>query len=306
MHSVCLSLIATLVTAAGPDLVEGRSLYHSLRYRLAEEHLRRALSGSGNTPDERFEAHDLLARSLAAQGRLEEAEVVYRELLQEDPHAPTPVDASPKIAGAFDRAKRRLFPPRRATLRLTADGDVLRVALVDPWEVVAALKLRELQPSGASLDLELTQHQAHVARASVPKGEYVIEALDADGEVLARLGSEARPLALGPALELETPSKTVQALPVISEAPPALAAAPARPRWVAWGLLGLAGAAVATGTALAVSSAHDAQAARDTARALDTAAFNDSAHQKAVAANFLIGGAVVGGAAGTFLLWRWR
>lgn len=66
--------VVAVVVGANPHLDEGRKLFRGLYYQEAEVPLRRACRVPTSTPQETLEAFDLLARTLAAQGRLDEAE----------------------------------------------------------------------------------------------------------------------------------------------------------------------------------------------------------------------------------------
>ena len=101
------SLVAALV-GASPELDEARALYQAMRYKHAAEKLWLARDQRGLTKAERREVHDLLARSLAAQGRLDESEAVWSDLLELDPEAPEPAGSAPKVMNAYQRAKAKL------------------------------------------------------------------------------------------------------------------------------------------------------------------------------------------------------
>ncbi len=307
-----LAAVLLAVSGASPELSEGRELYRAMRYRLAEEPLRAAAARPENSRAERYEAHDLLARALAAQGKLEEAEAVWGELLAKDPNAPPPDKVAPKISEAYRRAKVRLYPPEHVVLAPLATGpDALELEVQDPWEAVAALTLKELDGAQPERALERKDGRALLELRSVPPGRYVVEARSAAGALLAQLGSSERPLVLGkppapapvaakeapPPLPRPAPPRAVEAAPPVAavEAPP--------PRWVAWTLAGLAVLAGGAGGALAASSSSDALRAVDAGGA---PALVESAHQKALGANVLVGGAVVAGVGSGILFWRWR
>src|SRR5258705_13647266 len=100
----------SLVLAVNPHLDEGRRLYEQLKYPEAEARLKVAELSPTNTPEERAQIADLLARSLIAQGRAADAERTWAELLAKQPHAPDPAGASPKIRDVFQRAKKSVYP----------------------------------------------------------------------------------------------------------------------------------------------------------------------------------------------------
>ena len=63
--------------------------------------------------------------------------------------------------------------------------------------------------------------------------------------------------------------------------------------------------ALAAGTALAISAANDHGSVTDATNARDTRALDTQARNKALGANVAFGGAILGGAATAFLVWRW-
>src|SRR5215470_18882487 len=142
MYSSAVAYLTVLLLTANPYLEEAKGFYESLRFREAESRLRLARQNPGNTPEETREILDLLARTVAAFGRFEEAEEIYAELLAKDPHAPAPAPAAPAILNAFVKAKTRLYSPNYVKLSLgkVTDG-ALEVLLVDPWQQVDLLSL---------------------------------------------------------------------------------------------------------------------------------------------------------------------
>src|SRR4051812_14756911 len=79
MFSLSQLALVSLVAGTNPYLDSGRELYRSVRFKDAEAQLQLARRVPTSTRDERREALDLLARAIAAQGRLEDAEAVYAE-----------------------------------------------------------------------------------------------------------------------------------------------------------------------------------------------------------------------------------
>jgi hypothetical protein len=226
------ALLITALASTRPHLDEGRELVQSMRFRDAEVALQLARTQGESTPARRRELYELLARTLAALGKLQDVEAVYTELLEQDPHAPPPEGVAPKIAGAFERVKSRLFP----------------AGWVAPEEVSLAL------------------------------------------------GTADQPRLSGSALPVPVFATAEQIAP---------AAVDTQPRWLAWTLAGLSAAAACTGAIFAVSSARDSATARSQHFASDARALDARARQKAIQANFLIGGAAAGGAGAALLLWHW-
>ncbi|MBX7102118.1 MAG: hypothetical protein K1X89_30665, partial [Myxococcaceae bacterium] len=176
--------VAALV-AANPPLDEARGLVKALRYEQALEPLRRATQVPTSTVAERRESFDLLVRTLAALGRLDEAEAAYEALLAADPAAPGPVGAPPRITAAFDRAKQKVYPGDWVRLAaLAAAPGELRLAVRDPWGKVVRVVLSE--EGREDLPLALSDGEAR-AQLSSPDARWSARAEDADGRALAQL-----------------------------------------------------------------------------------------------------------------------
>jgi hypothetical protein len=107
MFASALGVLALALLGASADLQEGREQFKGMHYRAAVERLNRARDVKDLPIAERREVFDLLARSLAALGRIDEVEAAYAELLAVDPEAPAPEGAAPKIVNAYKRARAR-------------------------------------------------------------------------------------------------------------------------------------------------------------------------------------------------------
>jgi hypothetical protein len=232
---------------------------------------------------------------------IDQSEREYARLLDRDPNAPAPADASPKIRAAFQRAKARLYPADFVSLsQVAATNASVEVDVVDPWQKVSELTLASSQGSGT---FEKQRMEYKDGRASGRFGSladapvrYYVLAQGEQERVLARLGSEEKPLLL-PRPEVATVPAETQ---VPAEALITRRVQPLPPsRTPAWILGGAAVAAAIAGTALAVSSNQDVQAAHG-AWASDVKALNDSARSKALAANISFGGAILCGAGATY------
>lgn len=296
MGALTATVIA-LTLGVNPQLSEGRALFQRLRYEAAEAKLREAQRNPESTPQERAEVLDLLARSLAAQGRMDECEEAYRELLVHEPHAPTP-GAAPKIRGAFERAKRRVYPSDYVQLQLrSASGGQVAVELIDPWARVSELVLvdrtgvaaeRALARTGASASFEVLFPWTLAARDA--RGQ-VVTSLEGPGPepAVARQESPApldapKPPALEPAPPPSPPPAAVAKVDA--------QAAPRTP-WARWALGTTSVAAAGAGAVLAIFSAESSAAAERARFASDTYALDARAHDQALASNLLFAGALV-------------
>lgn len=291
-----------LLLGANPYLEEGRAHFEAVRYQAAEARLRLACQVPTSTREERREAFDLLARALLAQGRQEEAELAYAQLLTADPAAPAPSEAAPKVKAAFQRAKAQVYPPGFVGLTaLPSPEGQLRVSVVDPWLLVEALVLVEAGRDGALKESELAVREGKAAAllpTAQPEGEarWHVEARDRAAKVVGRLEPAAAPRVLPPPPALA------------SQAPPPSAPAvarPPRPRWVPVVAAVAVVAVAATGAALAVSAEDDYARAGAAPDALSTRRLDARYRQKGTAAGVLLGGAALGAVGVGILLWTW-
>jgi hypothetical protein len=289
------ALVALVVSGANPNLEEGRALFEAMQYRPAEARLRLARSAAQSNPAERREILDLLARALAAQGRLGEAEDVYAELLAADPHAPSPDGVSPKITDAYQRAKERLYP--RGFVRLVPDSPQGReVSVVDPWSEVAEVAVFSAAGPGEFAERR-TKEKERIA-AALPAGtqRWYVEAYDRRGKRVASAGSAVEPLQIGAALPAAAAPSAEIAAPV----------APGPSRWPEWTVLGASVVAACAGVGFGLSAAEDYRAADAAFWGSESRQLGERGRGKAVAANLLIAGALVGaGTATAMWMWRW-
>lgn len=309
-----LAAVLTLLLSTNPYLAESRQLYESLRYEKAITRLELARKVSTMTNEERREILDLLAKSYAALGQLKEAEDAYAELLSKDPHAPSPEDAAPKIRQVFQRAKERLYPQTYVRVRAEAapEGEVA-VEVIDPWDQITSVVLfEEQQGSGYRDSLMSYDKRRASAPFSVrePPHRYFIEARAADGEARARLGTADRPIVIeAPAKPAEKSVAVVTPAVVVPKeiiiAPPPPPPAKPLPTWVPWTLAGLAASSAAVGTAFALAASKDSSAAGQADFADDTARLDVRARERAVTANWLIGGSMVAGGVAAVLFVAW-
>jgi hypothetical protein len=308
--------VASLLLGANIYLDEAKIQLEALRYDKAEARLRLAQQVPNSTQAQRREIFDLLARALAAQGRMDEAQQSYEELLTEDPDAPQPQGVSPKIRDVYRKAKERLYPPGFVTLKqLPSPAARVELSMVDPWRAVAEVLLSESLEGRPFTQrrVDLRGRRASAVLARPAPGQIVrwyVTARSATGSTLAQLGSEAAPLevkesSMGP----ERPALPLASAPVEGAA----ALAPVgvekpsgqRSKTPAYVLAGASVVAAAVGVGLALSSAADSKAAGEAPFASDTYQLDQRARAKAVWANALIGGAVVGGGVSAVLYFTW-
>lgn len=277
----------TLLFGANPYLPNARAAVSEMQYGRARQQLDLAMAVTTSTRDEKRELAQLSALVWAAEGKLGQAELAWEALLAVDPSAPAPRDGPPRVREAFRRVKERLYPPRFVGLvdRPAPPGRVA-VAVTDPWSLVSKLSLIQ-----GELEGRMAIDESGFASASLTPGarSWFVEARDAQGSMLAQLGTREAPRLLAmpepvPGVATATPAGRSRVFPVVFTA-------------VAAGLAVTAGVFAAVG-ADASTRAGTAAFASET-RALDLQA------RTAFTATwgFGIGAALTGATA--VVLWAW-
>jgi hypothetical protein len=189
------SLVMLMLVASNPLLMEGRKRFEALDFRAAVEVLKRATEVREQNEADRTAAYDLLAQSLLALGKEDEAVDAYHQLLSRNPHARAP-EASPKVRDAFVRAKEALYPkPSVALSRLPSAPDTWIFEWVDPWGLVKTLKVNEHS-------FEAPAERLLKVPASSTTGPVDVSALDERELLLASLRFDNAPAA--PAAAVQT------------------------------------------------------------------------------------------------------
>jgi tetratricopeptide (TPR) repeat protein len=212
-----LASSASLAAAESPDLEAGRQLFRQVEYEKATEALQRALRA--DPPREaKIEVYLLLAKAYRALGRSDEAVGAFRSLLQLDPaFRLSPEREPPSLIELFERARRQESPPERALppkiihspvrrgyggLGVSLHAEILHLRP----EHRAQVFFRQIgQIQYQSLDF--TRREGSHFVATIPGAElkrrvddylleYYLAVTDAIGEVLARVGSEDKPLTM--------------------------------------------------------------------------------------------------------------
>lgn len=231
-----LALLISASVSATPSLDEARGLVERLQFDAALKQLDLADASSTLSVSERREVAALRAHCWAAEGRMEQVDTVYAELLARDPRAPAPSSGPPRLRDAFRKAKERLYPPGFVSLTRAASppGRVV-IRLVDPWARCARVEVLAGDADGTwrATPIELDP-EGQGAAATPASGAWFIEARTADGASCASLGTKAAPFVV----EVAAPSSVVTAR--------------GRASWVPWAVTAVAvaltaGAAISGG-----------------------------------------------------------
>ncbi len=211
-------------------VARGRQLFDDQRYEESIQSLSAALMHPSSTPDEKVEIYRLLALDFITLGKKDEAGSAVRGLLALRPDYELPASESPRFRNFFAAVRdawtaegrpgaTRAAAPSLAPVAMLHESPALMepnqalalvVHLVDEDHRVAAVRLVYRTGTGgtfttakASLDRGQPGQlgSRDVAQATIPAYavkpplvEYYLEALDADGMVVASRGDAAAPL----------------------------------------------------------------------------------------------------------------
>ena len=196
------------VALGADDLRQAQKMYESMEYKAAATASDKALRSSGMRPEELIEAYRIQGLSLSILGKTEASAQAFMKLLSIDPTFRLSRDISPKVSAPFNQALSlskeapgivvKHGPPSEipqlggAQLQASIDSD--------PMGLIAALRLRyRLGPAEDDKTLTTKAHRLGLVVFTLPGGlrgeglEYHIEALNAHGGVLVRVGSPDSP-----------------------------------------------------------------------------------------------------------------
>jgi len=129
-----------IARADNPKLAAARRAVEDVRYDDARGLLVEALEAGTNRPDELREIYQLSAATAMVLGQRDLAEQYYRRVLELDPEARLPADASPKLRQPFVAAQAFMAAHRRLDARAVRRGRGIEVTVVaDPLGMVAAV-----------------------------------------------------------------------------------------------------------------------------------------------------------------------
>ena len=251
-----LALLISVSVSATPYLDEARGLVERLQFDAALKKLELAGASTTLSLEERREVAALRAHCWAAEGRMEQVDSVYAELLARDSRAPAPSSGPPRLREAFRKAKERLYPPGFVSLTRAASppGRVV-IRLVDPWARCASVEVSASDTAGGwrSTPIELDL-EGQGAAATPATGAWFIEARTAEGASCASLGTQAAPFV------------------VESAAPSNVVTASGRASWVPWVVTAVAIALTASAAVTGALGASALDRSRSASFAFDVRA----------------------------------
>ncbi len=281
--------ILAFVLATNPYLDESRALMDTLQFEEALAKLNWARQSTANSVGERREIYALMAKAHAAQGRMEEAERAFRELLVEDPAAPEP-DEAPRIKKAFLAAKRGLYPKDSVRIdERQAPAGSIDLELFDPWKAAAQLILSE--STGGDFAMRVIPlvggHGRTVLQPiDAQRIAWFAEVLDATSHTVASVGTRQEPRIFN--RTSQEPTTTVK-----------------RFNWPFWVSVGVSAAAVTVGAILAAQVPQTVASAQRSDSAEETRALDAKAQREAGGAYVSAGVAVLAAGAAVVLVLRW-
>ena len=259
------ALLITLLLAqpSNPYLDDARRLVRELKFGEALQQLKVAREVPGLSRPQVVEVLELSARCHVAEGRRNQAEAAYTELLTLAPSFLPEASLSPKILETFSAAKARLYP--RDYVKLVRESSApgrVQVRLIDPWNrsarVLAWVGSDDDSPMPVATNVEQDLVSFEVDSAPRITLRWVVESRDTAGGTLASTDGEVAPLVV------PVTTAVVPEAALISPEPET----PRTSRVVPWVATAVAIAAVATGAALQL---HSQELVRDQSRWVDDA-----------------------------------
>jgi hypothetical protein len=237
LRLICVSAVLALagVAAAGP-LDDARTAVDGSDYMAARAALDKALRAGGASPQDVAEIYKLSGIVEGALGNTEGATAAFAKWLELDPKGALPPGTSPKIARPFKTASDRATAIDAKAETVAQPPSVALVVASDAKKLIASAHVIVVVDGGAPQQLD----GAPGAKILLPHGHRLdlqVQALDANGNRVFELGSQAVPLVI------------TGADGAVVKRPPPTHHEPAHERawdlqWYTWGGVALVSAAV--------------------------------------------------------------
>jgi len=232
-----LALLALAGTATAGPLDDARTAVDSSDYMAARTALDKALRAGGASPQDVAEVYKLSGIVEGALGNTQAATAAFAKWLELDPKGTLPPGTSPKIARPFKTASDHTTAIDAKAETDAQPPSVTLAIASDPQKLIASAHVIVVVDGGAPQELD----GAPGTKILLPHGHRLdlqVQALDANGNRVFELGSQAVPLVI-----------TGSDGTAIAKKP-----TPGRPepahehawyfRWYTWGGVALVGAAV--------------------------------------------------------------
>lgn len=206
----CLALFAWAIAApaaaqGGPDLLrDADDAYSSVDFETARTAAANAIAAGGLSPTELVHAYQLVGVSASALGDAAAAREAFTMMVSIDPDARLDDTVPPRLRAPFLEARGAVSAHSRmsAEVQLARAYGALRIALVDPLELVSTVRIHsrvegtvEFASSEHDPDAEIMARAA--GASSADRMEYWLECLDAHGNQLLLVGTEYEPRVVG-------------------------------------------------------------------------------------------------------------
>ncbi|MBW2699727.1 MAG: tetratricopeptide repeat protein [Deltaproteobacteria bacterium] len=192
------------------EIEEAEQLRKSMQYEQAVEHCVQILESSGSGPAELVKAYCIMGLSQSALGKPKDALDSFSRLLAVDPDFTLSPRISPRLAAPFFQARALMDDQKSIAIKHAPQaplaspeafsGAVLDVELTaDPFGMVKEIAIR-YRTQGIPQDLEISVRVESTGKFAIrlPEGlktrsiDYLIEARNAHGSVLLRMGEKKR------------------------------------------------------------------------------------------------------------------
>ena len=181
-------------------LAEARRGIAALRYAEARIDLARALAAGDSDPDQLAEIYRLSGEVAAGLGDGAAAEEAFRHLLVLRPGFDLPAGTSPKLTGPLAAA--RTFVREHGALAVHREvhpGEVVLIVDADPLAMVGGARVRILGAGPAQRIEARGTGRIPIELPGPAPARVVLAAIDARGNQVAVVGSDAHPLEVPPA-----------------------------------------------------------------------------------------------------------
>ncbi len=282
--TIFLAVFLALHPAFGADdrLAKADKLFNELEYDQAIDLAEQILQSPDAGPEELVQAYRIKGLSLSGKDQIEDAYLMFRELVAINPHYRISSDVSPRLAAPFYQAVAtavefgaiELVHQAPTGMQTLAGAELTCSMKANPFGMIHSIRLRYRTPSQElTVDAKQALEKKTTLTFKLPEDLtadavlYHFEALNRNGGVLARSGSGAQPH------RLQTTSTSVDVEAATGETSPtesaALAVEPVDPdaaatdpvdsspvwykTWWFWTAVGAVVVVGATATAIGIS-----------------------------------------------------
>jgi hypothetical protein len=191
---------------SGPEsLAEAETAYSDVDFERARASASEAIALGGLSPTELVRAYQLVGVSSSALGDPVSARAAFVQMVSIDPDARLDDTVPPRLRAPFLEARGQVSGRTgrlSAEVQLARAYGALRIALTDPFELVATVRIHarvegQVEFTTSEFDPEPEIMARHSGASSADRMEYWLEALDQNGNQLLLVGTEYEPRVIG-------------------------------------------------------------------------------------------------------------